>query len=293
MVSWMIFIVVCLGAGASVYTAYSTYVSRHSAATSARIAKHAANEAGAEREVASKAARIAVAASGQPDPGMAVDPERVTGVPEPTSYRVVSKDQPRALTRNGVVVGVEVVSDGAATLYGRGGEAPKVVRPDGTPWDFAAVGPPDEGDRPVDDPPAGPALVVPDALASLYADREPPLISGTGVMDDLIREARAASVDMDDPRWRRLYEQPPAAPEPPDPTQSGAQSWPTGSAPEDPSPSGGDDSPTEPIQTPGIGGGGTSSAGSSGERTGAFSRLSLRRPTASTSLGSTDGGSDD
>lgn len=83
---------VLIGMAASLYTAYSTYVARHSAATSARIARHAANEAGANRDVARNAARIAVAVSGTPDPGTPVDPERVTGVPEePPAWKDTGK----------------------------------------------------------------------------------------------------------------------------------------------------------------------------------------------------------
>jgi hypothetical protein len=51
---------------------------------------------------------------------------------------------------------------------------------------------------------------------------------------------------------------------PPDPTQSGAQSSPTGSAPEVRDHSGAESSPTEPMRSPGAGGGDTSPTPSSG-----------------------------
>ena len=79
---WVILVAVLVSLTASLYTAWTSYVSRHDAATSARIAKHAAKEARTERKVASNAARVAVAASGTKDPGTALDPERISGTPD-------------------------------------------------------------------------------------------------------------------------------------------------------------------------------------------------------------------
>lgn len=269
---WVILVVVLIGTAAALYTAWNSYTSQHNAATSARIARHAAKEAGQERKVASKAARLAVAASGTADPGTAVAQERVSGVPEefttPSGVRAHNDPSP----------GPRVVY-GSAARSALAGDVP----PDGRAHD-----------------PLG--WPVPREVAD--AGYEPPLLlPGQGLVEWANTDPegwRDAMYDAADPYqgWteeqrRQLRESLPAAPEWPDPTPSGAQSWPTGSAPEDPSPNGGENSPTEPMLSPGTGGGGTSQGSGSGEKTGEFSRISLRRPTGPTSSSSpTQDGSD-
>lgn len=251
--NWLTLIAALIAAAASLYSAYNSYVSRHEAATSARIAKHAAKEAGEERRVASKAARVAVAASGTQDPGTAMDQGRVSGEPEAPPVHSWREVREQFTTPSGVRVRNdptpfprEASEERAAT--------PRVLAHDGTQIGWSV--PPEVADAGYAPPfyreeyenQARPASthLVPSALADQYAQ------GGPSLLDSLAPETYRAML-MSAADIARHNDEVAGA----DPTQSGAQSWPTGSAPEDPSRNGGENSPGRPDASRGTGGGDT------------------------------------